>query len=238
MSRDSAQILWASFEDPEAVAGAAADRVLAAAERALARDGEFRLVAAGGRTPLAAYRLLSEARTDWSRWRVLLGDERCLPADHPERNSLAIARAWLDRVPVPAAAVSYIPAELGPEAAAAAYLPVVRAALPFHLVLLGMGEDGHTASLFPGHEEPPGALVLPVHRAPKPPADRVSLSSGALGTAEQVLILVTGAGKAAALRRWRAGEALPVSRIGSRGGIEVLLDRAAAGVGDGPPGAV
>ena len=104
----------------------------------------------------------------------------------------------------------------------------MRAALPFDLVLLGMGEDGHTASLFPGQTEPEGALVMPVYGAPKPPPERVSLTSAALSTADEVLILVTGAGKGEAVGRWRAGDALPVGRIGALRRLEVILDREAA----------
>ena len=120
-------------------------------------------------------------------------------------------------------------AELGPEAAAASYAPLVEAALPFDLVLLGMGEDGHTASLFPGHAVPEGALVIPVHDAPKPPADRVSLTPMALTAAREVLILVTGVGKRQALAAWRDGADLPVARVAAAGQTIVLLDRAAAG---------
>jgi 6-phosphogluconolactonase len=224
---------WILCPSAAAVAATAATRIAAAARRALARDGELRLALAGGRTPLEAYRLLMEEPTDWERWRVLFGDERCLPPEDPERNSRAAWEAWLGRVPIPPQRVAVIPAEQGPEAAAAAYAPLVRAALPFHLVLLGLGEDGHTASLFPGQPEPPAALVLPVHRAPKPPPQRVSLSSAALSAAEEVLILVTGRAKRQAVARWRAGEDLPVARIRALGRLEVLLDPEAAGTGPG-----
>jgi 6-phosphogluconolactonase len=221
--------VWTVLRDADAVAAEVAERVLEAAAAALDRDGEFRLVLAGGRTPVQAYRLLAGARTRWSGWRIYYGDERCLPPDHGERNSRAAFDAWLGKVPIAEEQLFPIPAERGSEAAARAYEKRVRAALPFHMVLLGMGEDGHTASLFPGRPEPPGMLVLPVTNAPKPPAERVSLSSTALGAAERVLILATGAAKREAVARWRAGEPLPVSRIRARRRLEVLLDREAAG---------
>jgi len=184
-------------------------------------------VLAGGRTPQAAYGLLVGADTDWSRWEIYFGDERCLPVDDAERNSLMAARALLDSVAVPAANVHPIPAERGAEAAAGEYEPVVRTALPFDLVLLGIGEDGHTASLFPGQQHPPDRLVHAIHNAPKPPPDRVSLSAGALSEAREVLILVTGAGKQAAIQGWRAGERLPIAEIGRPAQVDVLLDKAA-----------
>lgn len=215
------------LDDADAVALEAAQRILQSAARAIAEHGLFRIVLAGGRTPEAAYRLLVGADTDWSRWEIYFGDERCLPVDDAERNSLMAARALLDPVAIPAANIHPIPAEHGAEAAAKAYQPVIRAALPFDLVLLGIGEDGHTASLFPGQQHPAGQLVHAVHNAPKPPPDRVSLGAGALSEAREVLILATGAGKRAAIKAWRAGEPLPIAAIGGPAYVDVLLDRAA-----------
>lgn len=211
------------------VAAEAARRILVAAAQAVVARGRFRIVLAGGTTPLAVYRLLAEAAAAWGAWEVYFGDERCLPPDHGERNSLAATLALLGRVPIPPEKVFPMAAELGPKAAAARYAPLVEAALPFDLVMLGMGEDGHTASLFPGAVIPEGALVVPVHDAPKPPADRVSLTPMALTAAREVLILVTGAGKREALAAWRAGADLPVARVAAAGRTLVLLDRAAAG---------
>jgi 6-phosphogluconolactonase len=93
------------------------------------------------------------------------------------------------------------------------------------MVLLGMGEDGHTASLFPGHVHPAGEPVHAVSDAPKPPSARVSLSREALSDSREVLILITGAGKRAAVQRWRAGEDLPIAHITARHHLRVLIDR-------------
>jgi len=207
-----------------------AQRILVLAEQAIDDHGCFRIALAGGRTPAAVYRRLAAADADWAHWRVYFGDERCLPADDPERNSVMAARQWLGRVPVPPANIHSIPAERGAEAAAAAYRAPVRAALPFDLVLLGVGEDGHTASLFPGQDHPADELVHAVHDAPKPPPDRVSLGLSALNNAAAVLVLVTGSGKRAAVERWRRGEDLPVSRVRGRHGVDVYLDVEAAGL--------
>lgn len=220
---------WHLLEDPEAVAAQAAQRMLQAANRAIAAHGRFRIVLAGGNTPQAAYRGLVDADTDWSCWSIYFGDERCLPATDPQRNSRMAAQALLDKVPLAAENLFAIPAERGAEAAAGAYRPVVEAALPFDFVLLGMGEDGHTASLFPGQIHPVGELVHAVHNAPKPPSDRVSLSAAALSSADELVILATGVGKRAAVHAWRCGVSLPIARIGGPKGVDVLLDRAAAG---------
>jgi 6-phosphogluconolactonase len=219
------------FESATQVAAEAAARILASADEAIRARGRFRVVLAGGTTPLAAYRLLAGAAADWPAWEVWFGDERCLPPGDPERNSLAADLALLGRVPIPRSQVHLMAAELGAEAAATAYQALVQAALPFDLVLLGMGEDGHTASLFPGHSVPHGVLAMPVHGAPKPPPDRVSLTPQALTSAREVLILVTGAGKRQALDAWRAGADLPVARVAALGRTMVLLDRAANGPG-------
>ena len=101
---------------------------------------------------------------------------------------------------------------------------LVAAALAFDLVLLGMGEDGHTASLFPGQAHAPGELVHAVLGAPKPPPQRVSLGLAALNEAHEVLVLIAGSSKHGAVERWRRGEDLPVTRIHGHNGVDVYLD--------------
>lgn len=218
---------WHVVPDPGALATAVCARILEAARNAISRHGMFRIVLAGGTTPEEVYRRLADSTSDWSRWQVYFGDERCLPADHPQRNSVRAAGDWLERVPLPHANIHPIPAERGARAAATAYTEMVRAARPFDLVLLGMGEDGHTASLFPGHRPVAGEPVHAVHNAPKPPPERVSLGVAALNDAAGVLVLVSGAGKHAAVQRWKHGEDLPVSRIHGQAGVDVYIDNAA-----------
>jgi 6-phosphogluconolactonase len=220
---------WHLFDDPRSVAQAAAWRIVIAADRAIRQHGRFSLVLSGGSTPQATYRLLADADTDWSKWRIYFGDERCLPVDDGQRNSVMAAAAWLDRVYIPAEHIHPIQAERGAEEAAAAYAKLVAAALPFDLVLLGMGEDGHTASLFPGHSHAQQELVHAVHEAPKPPPERVSLSREALSDCHELLILVTGTTKRHAVARWKSGESLPVASIGAHHAIDVLIDRDAGG---------
>jgi 6-phosphogluconolactonase len=213
----------------DTVAAETARRILAAAAGAIGARGRFALVLAGGRTPLAAYTLLAGQEADWDRWHIFLGDERCLPPLDPGRNSVAAAHAFVDRVPVPAGNAHWIPAELGAEAAATAYGSTIAPWLPFDLVLLGMGEDGHTASLFPGHPVPAGPLAIPVHGSPKPPPERVSLTPRALAACREMLILITGADKHEAVAKWRRGADLPAAQVASRGPARVLIDEAAAG---------
>lgn len=216
---------WTRLADPGAVARRACETILETARAAIGARGGFRIVLAGGGTPKRTYELLAGTQSDWARWHVYFGDERCLPADNPARNSRMAAGALTDRVPIPPGQVHPIPAEQGAEAAARRYTGIIRAGLPFDLVLLGLGEDGHTASLFPGHGYPETAAAIPVHGAPKPPPDRVSLTPAALSDCRRLLFLVTGEGKREAVARWRRGDPLPAAAIHPAGEGEVLADR-------------
>ncbi len=222
------KLRWHLLPDTDSVADEGARRILLAARVAILARGVFRLVLAGGRTPEDCYRRLAAARADWADWEIYFGDERCLPAEHPDRNSHMATRAWLGQVAIPAHRIHVIPAELGPLAGACSYAPEVAAALPFDLVLLGLGADGHTASLFPDRTHPPSELVHAVFDAPKPPPERVTLSSAALSRSRQVLFLVTGSDKRAALASWQRGAALPAAAIHPVTAAEILLDVTAA----------
>ena len=208
--------------DPEAVAIEACRLISAAAAAAIAQRRIFRLVLAGGTTPGRVYQRLATTAQQWAAWEIFWGDERCLPADDPARNSRMAQMRWLDHVAIPAAQIHLIPAELGAAEAAAQYAETIRNKQPFDLVLLGIGEDGHTASLFPGRKTQAGAVIA-VHDAPKPPAERVSLNFETLRACRQQLIIVTGAEKAAALAAWQHGQNLPIAQAVRRDAC-LLLD--------------
>ncbi|MDO8988808.1 MAG: 6-phosphogluconolactonase [Sideroxyarcus sp.] len=217
---------WHEFNNRAPFEQAASRDILEAAQRAIEAQGAFRIVLAGGNTPRDIYRMLCHADTDWSAWHIYFGDERCLPADHPERNSSMARSVWFDHVAVPLRQIHVIPAELGPQKAAANYARELAGIAEFDLVLLGLGEDGHTASLFPGGAwEHANAWpdVLPVHDAPKPPSHRVSLSPARLSHAARVMFLASGESKHEAVMKWRAGVAIPASRICPAGGVDIFL---------------
>lgn len=228
-TKNEAGVRFDVFEDADAVAQKAVTLILSMAERSIAQNGHFRIVLAGGGTPLSAYKMLRDKPADWHLWEVFYGDERCLPPDDAERNSKAAFDALIGQVPIPPENHFPIPAELGAEQAAEAYEKRVLYAVPFDLVLLGLGEDGHTASLFPGHEIDDTQSVVAVHGSPKPPADRVSLTPNALADCAEMLFLVTGSGKRDAMSAWRAGFDLPVASVAAMAGrrARVLVDRAA-----------
>ncbi|HEY8842247.1 MAG TPA: 6-phosphogluconolactonase [Candidatus Dormibacteraeota bacterium] len=207
------------LETPEEVAAAGA----AAIAQAL-QVGSRTLVLAGGTTPGRCYQLLADLEVEWARVAVLFGDERCVRPDHPDSNYRMARETLLNRVAP--ATVHRMPAELGPEEGAAEYSRIVETLLPLDVVILGIGEDGHTASLFPGHPVLKAkGLVAGVRNSPKPPPERVTLTLAVLQGARQVIILATGAGKANAVAMAKRGE-VPSGMIA---GARWLIDRAAAG---------
>lgn len=221
------RVRWHRQADCPELQQSALTRILAGAAQAMAHRGQFRLVLAGGETPRAVYQALRTAEADWSAWHIYFGDERCLPPDDPARNSRMAGEAWLDHVAIPASQIHPIPTELGACQAAAAYAAILRDVDSFDLVLLGLGEDGHTASLFPGHSPLPGdeaAEVLAVFDAPKPPAQRVSLSAARLAWTRQLVFLIAGEGKRQAVADWLAGKDIPARRITPPAGVDILIE--------------
>lgn len=192
------------------------------AGEAVSVRGRFTVVLSGGSTPRGVYALLAEAgvreRIPWSHVHLFWGDERCVPPTHPESNYRLAEETLISRVPIPAQNIHRIPAEQAPAQAASAYEQTLREffALPadtppcFDLVFLGMGPDGHTASLFPGtvglREEK--RLVI-AHHVEKLGAWRVTLTPPVLNQAAYVVFLVCGADKAATLREVLQGEYQP-----------------------------
>lgn len=221
-------VRWHIYPDADSLYERAARAVGRMSHEATSQRGAFHVVLSGGNTPRPLYERLSTLDAQWSAWHVYFGDERCLPADHPERNSAMAFSAWLDRVPIPRGQIHPIPAERGPHAAARSYGELLWGVAQFDLVLLGLGEDGHTASLFPGADwgvQPGAAATLAVEQAPKPPAQRVTLSAWRLGQTREAMVLVCGAAKHEALVAWQTGKDLPVAAVRPESGVDALLER-------------
>jgi 6-phosphogluconolactonase len=235
----------------DALMHAAAELWVAAAASAIGASGRFAVALSGGATPQRLYRLLADdpyvSGVDWSQVHVFWGDERCVPPDDPASNYRMAREALLARVPIPAESIHRIRGEDEPAAAAAAYERDLRAtfATPdgsprlspgsrFDLVMLGLGEDGHTASLFPGtpalHES--ARWVVPVHPAALPTA-RVTLTPAVINAASEIVFLVSGRARATTLRRVREEPrepaVLPAQIIAPRAGrLRWLVDADAA----------
>ncbi len=232
-----------SLPDAEAACASAAQHMAGAIDEARAARGAAHVVLAGGNTPRRAYELLAPMLDDWSDVSLWYGDERCVPGDDPDSNHHMVAGSLLAAI---AAAPSSgtptehrVPTQLAPEEAATAYATLMRELVgagqfgipTVDVAILGLGEDGHTASLFPGRPEldEMNALCLAVHDAPKPPPDRVTLTVPVLRAARLCLILATGAGKAqpvAAVMRTRSND-VPASLLRSEQ-LHVICDEAAA----------
>jgi 6-phosphogluconolactonase len=218
---------WHIYPTVDELEAYAARAVLRAAAQAIEERGRFRVVLAGGNTPQRIYGRLRAVRADWERWHVYFGDERCLPAGDALRNDRMARDVWLDHVPIPPAQIHAIPAELGAREAARRYAATLAPVERFDFVLLGLGEDGHTASLFPDHPGGNGADVVAVRDAPKPPPERVSLTAARLGRARQVMFVVSGTQKRRAVAAWRRGDPVPAATVTLPAGVDILLDTTA-----------
>ncbi|APZ44124.1 6-phosphogluconolactonase [Acidihalobacter ferrooxydans] len=224
------------FADSAALHAAAAQRIAALAAASIAARGAFHIALSGGNTPRGLHaQLATLADIDWPAWHIWFGDERCVPPDHPDSNYHMARETLLDRVPIPAAHIHpMIPnAQITPPEAARAYARQLREQAPQHharpaldLILLGLGPDGHTASLFPGTSilDDREHDVAEVYVA-RLSAWRVSLTYPVIENARDVLFLVDGSGKADILHRLEHGPAegatpLPVERLKPRAGYE------------------
>ncbi len=218
------------FADADGLAVASAELVRERLDAAIARAGKASLALAGGKTPQPLHQHLAKLPLDWARIHIYFGDERCVPPDHESSNYRAARESLLDHVPIPPAQIHRIEGERPPAEAASSYNVLITAAQPIDVIVLGMGDDGHTASLFPGESDPPeGALAAATH-GPVPPHKRVTLTLPAIRAARTVILQVTGANKAKRLAQvyaeLEAGTpTFPVAKIGP---AIWMIDEAAA----------
>ena len=228
--------------DAAALAQAAADLFARVTTEAVAARGRTAVALSGGSTPRQMGELLASSHRDrvpWDRLEVFWGDERWVPESSPESNAGVAKRTFLDRVPIPPRRVHAFPTVgLEPDAAAAAYEDTLRSVLGSHprfdLVLLGIGDDGHTASLFPGTAALRERTALAVaNHVPKLDATRLTLTVPVLNAGGEVVFLVGGAGKAGTLAAVLKGpdrpDELPAQLIRPTSGrLLWLVDRDAA----------
>lgn len=227
------------FENPEKLAEAAARAFVEKAAKAIAERGRFAVALAGGSTPKATYEVLARdhaSDVDWADVHVFFGDERTVPPDHEDSNYRMARGALLDHVPV--GSVHRMKGELSPDEAAALYEEELLAFFEdgppvLDLVMLGIGGDGHTASLFPETSalEVTDRLAV-ANPVPKLDTTRLTLAVPVLNAARDVNFLVAGEDKAEALKEILEGDAdprrYPAKLIQPPGGPVWMVDRAAA----------
>ncbi len=214
------------YSNADELARAAAEWFVALATEAIAARGRFTVALSGGSTPRAMHLGLSsealKAQVDWRRVHIFWGDERCVPPDHEHSNYRMAKETLLERAPIPAGNIHRIRGEADPEQAASEYEQDLRVAyfgnashVPprFDLIYLGMGDDGHTASIFPGTSavrEPTRWAVAQAHDFPPPPlVARIRLTPPVINAAAHVAFLVAGAGKAERLQQVLKGPHQP-----------------------------
>jgi 6-phosphogluconolactonase len=227
------------FPTSPALIGRAAEQFIKTAAQSIQEHGHFSVALSGGSTPRILYARLATLPVPWQNIHLFWGDERCVPPNHSYSNYLMTVENLLDHIAIPPENIHRIPGELPPEQAAEAYEQDLRAFFGtsprFDLVLLGMGDDGHTASLFPGSpalaESARWAVATEHTIPPLPLVPRVTLTFGVLNAARRVIFIVTGVGKAEKLAQIQGGEnSLPAAQIQPTDGeLLWIVDESAAG---------
>jgi 6-phosphogluconolactonase len=226
--------------DADAVAARAAADIARALEHVCAERGVAHIALSGGTTPKRTYELLAEQPVDWTGVHLWFADERCVGPDDAESNYRLAAETLLARAEIPPERIHRMQGELGPEEGARQYSLELSLEAPssaekmalLDLLVLGIGPDGHVASLFPGAatlDAGEHALCLGVHDSPKPPPERITLSLAVLRAGAHCLLLATGAGKADAIQAMlgEPSRHVPASLL-RRERLSVIVDDAAS----------
>jgi 6-phosphogluconolactonase len=237
--------------DPAGIAREAAERIVVAARQAIETSGEFSIALSGGSTPKTLYELLAgphcRPQIDWPKVLIFFGDERCVPADHPESNYRMANTALLSHVPIPGDNVYRIRGEIDPHEAAKEYDVILQEKFGdggVNVCLLGMGGDGHTASLFPGtaavNERERRVVANYAEHSTTGKSWRVTMTAPFINRSHQILIMVAGKDKAARIAEVLEGprdpQRLPIQLIDPpQGKVAWLLDTPAAAMEGGEP---
>ncbi len=226
------------FDSPAALGIAAARDIAACAADAVAARGKFTVAISGGSLPKLVFpALLQLGIKTWGAWYVFWADERMVPHTHPDSNFAPARKILFDHVSIPPEQIFPVDTAMPAGAAAQRYQSIIETTVgtppQFDAILLGMGPDGHTASLFPRHAllAEKKAVVAPIFDSPKPPPERVTLTLPVLNRARRVFFIVTGAGKAAILPQIfaPADEPLPAAQVHPKNtSVRWYLDSAAA----------
>ena len=204
---------WIIFKNTNKLSQKLANDILSVAESSIKSKNSFKVVLAGGDSILQTYEILSNSKSDWGKWHIYMGDERCLPLKDKERNDHNINTVWLNNSSIPKKNIHFMHAELDAKQAVSHYETTLKEVKNFDLTLLSMGEDGHTASLFPGHFYNKNKSVVSECNSPKYPKNRISVSYSRLNKSKNIFKVVCGSSKKKAVDLWLAGKTLPINKI-------------------------
>ena len=204
---------WLIFDDEMSLSKALAQEILNIAKKSIFEKDCFSIVLTGGKSVLSLYKILSKADSNWDKWHIYIGDERCVPMGHKDRSDQVINEIWLDNSAIPKKNIHFIKAELGLLEARLEYENTLKRIGTFDIVLLSMGEDGHIASLFPNHVYPEEQMVVVEQDSPKPPKERISMSYQQLNKAHYIFKLIIGESKQKAVTLLEQDVNLPIARV-------------------------
>ena len=204
---------WLIFNDNISLSKELAREILDIAKSSIKLKGSFTIVLAGGNSPIELYKILSQSESNWSKWHIYIGDERCLPLGDKDRNNQIIGKIWLNNSSIPISNINFIRSELGAMEGMLHYERTIENINYFDVVLLSIGEDGHTASLFPGHAYEESQNVVIERNSPKYPKDRISMSYLRLNKSKNVFKIILGESKKKAIRFWLQGVILPINQV-------------------------
>jgi len=204
---------WIVFDDKKSLSVSLAKDVLKIAEQSINSKGYFSIVLAGGNSPVELYKILKESHSDWNNWNIYIGDDRYLPKNDKERNDYIIEQVWLNSSSIPKDNIFFIKSELGMSHAKEKYEDILKDIKKFDIVLLSMGEDGHTASLFPDHDHVDNDDIILEYNSPKIPKERISMSYSRLNKSKNVFKIIMSESKQEATSLWLHGKKLPINQI-------------------------
>jgi 6-phosphogluconolactonase len=204
---------WLIFKDNISLSKELAREILDIAKISIKLKGSFTIVLAGGSSPIDLYKILSQSESNWSKWYIYIGDERCLPLGDKDRNNQIIDEIWLNNSSIPISNINFIRSELGAMEGMLHYERTIENINYFDVVLLSIGEDGHTASLFPGHAYEESQNVVIEQNSPKYPKDRISMSYLRLNKSKNVFKIILGKSKKRAVKLWLQGVILPINQV-------------------------
>jgi len=204
---------WSIFKDIDELSEKLSCDILDIAKSSIKLNNNFKIVLAGGTSVIGIYKILSASKSDWDKWHIYIGDERCLPLEDKDRNDHIINKIWLNSSPIPKQNINFMHSELGTANGAFHYEKILENIGDFDIVLLSIGEDGHTASLFPDHLYDENKSVVVECNSQKYPKDRISMSYSRLNQSMNVCKVISGSSKHEAVDAWLKGKILPINRI-------------------------